>query len=249
MLRPGNVHSADRWKKLLEPIVRRYENKKVRKYFRGDAAFAKPEIYEYLEEKCLLYAIRLLANDVLYNEIKQLLTRPVGRPSRKPVVRFHDFKYRAASWHKSRRVVAKVEWHQVDLFPRVGFIVTNMSAKAEGVVRFYNGRGIAEQWIKEGKYALIWTRLSCKHFLLNQVRLGLFVLAYNLGNFLRRLVLPGKVKHWSLRTLLVKLIKIGAKVLRHSRYVIFQMAEVAISKEIFAEIISRINRLRCCSQQ
>jgi hypothetical protein len=66
MLRPGNVHSADRWKDLLEPIVRRYENKKVRKYFRGDAAFAKPEIYEYLEEKSLLYAIRLPANDVLY---------------------------------------------------------------------------------------------------------------------------------------------------------------------------------------
>jgi len=109
-----------------------------------------------------------------------------------------------------------------------------MSAKAEGVVHFYNRRGIAEQWIKEGKYALNWTRLSCKHFLSNQVRLGLFVLAYNLGNFLRRLVLSGKIKHWSLRTLLVKLIKIGAKVLRHNRYVIFQMAEVAISKEIFA---------------
>ncbi|MGB6340959.1 MAG: IS1380 family transposase, partial [Candidatus Aminicenantaceae bacterium] len=247
MLRPGNVHSADRWKELLEPIVRRYENKKVRKYFRGDAAFAKPEIYEYLEEKGLLYSIRLPANDVLYDEIKHLLTRSVGRPSRKPVVWFHDFKYQAASWQKRRRVVAKVEWHQGDLFPRVGFIVTNMSAKAEGVVQFYNRRGIAEQWIKEGKYALNWTRLSCKHFLSNQVRLGLFVLAYNLGNSLRRLALPGKIKCWSLRSLLVKLIKIGAKVLRHSRYVTFQMAEVAISREIFAEILSRINRLRCCS--
>ena len=109
MLRPGNVHSADRWKELLEPIVRRYENKKVRKYFRGDAAFAKPEIYEYLEEKGLLYAIRLPANDVLYDEIKHLLTRPVGRPSRKPVIKLYDFKYKAASWKKRRRVVAKVE--------------------------------------------------------------------------------------------------------------------------------------------
>jgi len=150
LLRPGNVHSADRWKELLEPIVRRYENKKVKKYFRGDAAFAKPEIYDYLEEKDLLYAIRLPANDVLYDKIKHLLTRPVGRPSRRPVVRFHDFKYQAASWHKRRCVVAKVEWHQGDLFPRVGFIVTNLSAKAEGVVQFYNKRGIAEQWIKEG---------------------------------------------------------------------------------------------------
>ena len=76
------------------------------------------------------------------------------------------------------------------------------------------------------------------------MRLGLFVLAYNLGNFLRRLVLPRSVKHWSLRTLLTKLIKIGAKVVRHSRIVTFQMAEVAVSKEIWAEILSRIDRLR-----
>jgi len=146
MLRPCNVHSADHWKELLEPIVRRYENKKVRKYFCGDAAFAKPEIYEYLEKKGLLYAIHLPANDFLYDEIKNLLTRPVGCPSRRPVVWVHDFKCRAASWQKKRRVVAKVEWQQGDLFPRVGFIVTSMSAKAEGVVRFYNRRGITEQW-------------------------------------------------------------------------------------------------------
>ena len=72
--------------------------------------------------------------------------------------------------------------------PRVGIIVTEMTAVPEGVVRFYNGRGTAEQWIKEGKYALNWTRLSCHRFVANRVRLSLFVLAYNLGNFLRRAV-------------------------------------------------------------
>ena len=71
----------------------------------------------------------------------------------------------------------------------MGFIVTNLSAKPEGVVHFYNGRGTAEQWIKEGK-ALNWTRLSCYRLVANQVRLQLFVLAYNLGNFLRRLGFP-----------------------------------------------------------
>jgi len=247
LLRPGNVHSADRWKELLEPVVQRYENKIIRKYFRGDAAFAKPEIYEYLEENSLLYAIRLPANELLYEKIRHLLTRPVGRPPEKPIVWLYDFMYQAASWDRPRRVIAKVEWHQGELFPRVGFIVTNMRANPEGVVHFYNGRGTAEQWIKEGKYALNWTRLSCKRFVSNQVRLGLFVLAYNLGNFLRRLVLPRKIKHWSLRSLLVKLIKIGAKVVRHSRSTMFQMAEVAIDKRIFAEILSKIERLRCYS--
>jgi len=112
------------------------------------------------------------------------------------------------------------------------------------VVKFYNKRGTAEQWIKEGKYALKWTRLSCHDFADNQVRLQLFALAYNLGNFLRRLALPKSVKKWSLRTLREKLIKIGAKVVRHSRYVIFQMAEVAVPQTLFREILDRIRQLR-----
>jgi hypothetical protein len=144
----------------------------------------------------------------------------------------------------ARRVVAKIEWHAGELFPQVGFIVTNLRWKSSNVVRFYNKRGTAEQWIKEGKYALNWTRLSCHDFLDNQVRLQLFALAYNLGNFLRRVALPKSVKKWSLRTLRERLIKIGAKAVSHSRYVIFQMAEVAVQKILFREILDRIRQLR-----
>ena len=150
----------------------------MRRYFRADAAFAKPDIYEYLEERRVFYAIRLPSNKVLQYEIAPLLIRPVGRPPKRPVILYDDFWYRAES-----------SWHRGELFPRVGFIVTNMTAGPEGVVRFYNGRGTAEQWIKEGKYALNWTRLSCHRFVANRVRLSLFILAYNLGNFLRRLCL------------------------------------------------------------
>ena len=89
-----------------------------------------------------------------------------------------------------------------------------------------------------------WTRLSCHDFVDNQVRLQLFALAYNLGNFLRRLALPREVKHWSLTSLREKLVKIGAKVVRHSTYVIFQMAEVMVPRELFRAILERIGRLR-----
>ena len=142
-----------------------------------------------LEERGFLYAIRLPANEVLYQRIDFLLTRPVGRPPKRPIIFYYDFRYQAGSWDHPRGVVAKVEWHSGELFPRVGFIVTNLTARPEGVVHFYNQQGTAEQWIKEGKYALNWTRLSCHRFVCNQVRLFLFVLAYNLGNFLRRLAL------------------------------------------------------------
>ena len=172
-----------------------------------------------------------------------LLIRPVGRPPKRPVILYDDFWYRAGSWDRARRVVAKVEWHRGELFPRVGFIVTNMTAGPEGVVRFYNGRGTAEQWIKEGKYALNWTRLSCHRFVANRVRLSLFILAYNLGNFLRRLCLPKAVRHWSLRSVQVKLIKMGGRLVRHSRRLIFQLSEVSVPRKLFQGVLDRIGRL------
>jgi hypothetical protein len=247
LLRNGNVHSADDWRSVLEPVVARYRAMMIKKFFRGDSAFAIPELYAFLEVEHYLYAIRLKSNSLLEREIEHLLTRPVGRPPEKPIIRYHDFMYQAASWDKARRVVAKVEWHQGELFPRVGFIVTNLGGGAAGVVWFYNGRGTAEQWIKEGKNAVKWTRLSCHDFVDNQVRLQLFALAYNLGNFLRRLALPVGVKHWSLTTLREKLIKIGAKVVHHARSVVFQMAEVAVPREVFRLILARIRRLRAAT--
>ena len=169
---------------------------------------------------------------------------PVGRPPKKPIVSFASFHYQAKGWIQARRVVAKVEWHQGELYPRVGFIVTNLNRPPERVVKFYNGRGTAEQWIREGKNALRWTRLSCHAFRHNAVRLQLHALAYNLANFMRTLALPEEVEHWSLTTLREKLVKIGAKVVRHRRYVTFQLAEVAISRRLLAEILQLIHGLR-----
>ena len=243
-LRPGNVHSADGWREVLEPVVSRYRDRKLRRYFRADAAFASPEVYEFLEAEGFLYAIRLPANRVLQQSIAHLLRRPVGRPP-KEVRRYHaSFSYKAQSWSKSRRVVAKVEGHPGERFPRVGFIVTNLSRPAERVIAFYNQRGTAEQYIKEGKNAINWSRLSCPGFRNNEVRLQLHALAYNLGNFLRTLAVPDGVGHWSLTALREKLIKIGAKVVRHSRYITFQMAEVAVSRGLFRKILRLIDGLR-----
>jgi hypothetical protein len=172
-------------------VIKRYRDRDIPKYFRGDAAFAIPALYQLLEAEGFAYAIRIPANDVLTARISHLLTRPVGRPSHKPKIFYESFWYQAQSWHQAHRIMAKVEWHRGELFPRVGFIVTNMTGWSRTVVQFYNGRATAEQWIKEGKYAVKWARLSCRSFEDNQTRLQLFALAYNLGNFLRRLVLRG----------------------------------------------------------
>jgi len=246
-LRSGNVHSAADWRNVLEPVVVRYRGTVKRRYFRGDAAFANPEIYEFLEAEGYGYAIRLPTNSVLQGKIGHLLKRPVGRPPQEARRFFASFSYRAQSWNKPRHVVAKVEWHPGELYPRVGFIVSNLARSAEGIVAFYNHRGTCEQYIKEGKGAIKWTRLSCRTFAANAVRLQLHALAYNLGNFMRTLAMPKTAEPWSLTSLRDKLIKIGAKVVSHGRYVTFQMAEVAVPRQMFQEILSLIAGLRAPS--
>ena len=244
VLRPGHVHSAEGWRELLEPVVARYRDRAGRRYFRADAAFAAPEVYKYLEAEGFLYAIRLPGNQVLQRRISHLLTRPVGRPPKSVRRYYYSFDYQAQSWDRTRRVVAKIEWHPGELIPRFGFVVTNLNRSAERVTAFYNQRGKAEQWIKEGKHAIKWTRLSCQRFRANEVRLQLHALAYNLANFMRTLALPRGIAHWSLTTLREKLVKIGARMVRHGRYVTFQMAEVAVSARTFGQILARIARLR-----
>jgi hypothetical protein len=115
--------------------------------------------------------------------------------------------------------VVRLAWHAGELFPRVGFVVTNLKLHSKKVVHFYNRRGTAEQWIKEGKNAVKWTKLSCRRFKDNASRLRLVALAYDLA-------------------------KIGAKVVDHAKYITFQLAEVAVPRQMFAGILERIGRLR-----
>ena len=183
-LRPGNVHSAEGWEELLLPEIERQQVRGNEVVFRADAAFAKPELYAALEQRQVKYVIRLPANDNLERSIRELLTRPVGRPSYRPVA------------------------------------------------RFYNKRGTAEQWIKEGKQAVALTRLSCHRFWANQVRLWLSVLAYNLGNLWRRLALPKAIGNWSLTSLQQRLVKTGGRLVKHARYYCLLLAESGLTRRL-----------------
>jgi len=242
-LRAGNVHSAEGWEELLLPEIERQQRMGKEIAFRADAAFAKPEVYEALEERSVKYAIRIPANENLQRDIEELLKRPPGRPSKKPLVEYKGFLYQAASWETARRVVAKVEHHPGELFPRVGFIVTNLTLPSRAVVRFYNKRGTAEQWIKEGKQAVKMTRLSCHRFRSNEVRLWLTIIAYNLGNLWRRLVLPQRIGNWSLTSLQQRLVKTGGRLVKHARYYWLLLAEGHLSRRLFASMLGQIRAL------
>jgi Transposase DDE domain group 1 len=111
--------SADGWDGVLKPVVARYKKKVSRIYFHADAGFANPDVYEFLEAEGIKYAIRLPANSVLQGRIAYLLTRPIGRPPNEVRRYYANFTYQAGTWTKPRRVVAKVEWHPGELYPRV----------------------------------------------------------------------------------------------------------------------------------
>jgi hypothetical protein len=140
-------------------------------------------------------------------------------------------------------MLAEVEHHLGELFPRVGFIVTNRTLPSSSVVRFYNKRGTAEQWIKEGKQATNWTRLSCHRFRANEVRLQLSVLAYNLGNLWRRLGLPRRIKSWSLTSLQHRLMKTGGRLVKHARYYWLLLAEGHLNRKLFGQMLGRLAAL------
>jgi Transposase DDE domain group 1 len=234
---------VDGWDEVLLPVIDRYQARKQTVVVRADAAFALPALYEALERRDVAYALRLPANQVLERTIEDLLTRSRGRPSYAPLVRYRSVQYQAASWDRPRRGIAKVEHHLGELFPRVGFIVTTLTGTNRAVVRFSNQRGTAEQWIKEGKVATHWTRLSCHRFRANEVRLLFGVIAYNLGNLLRRLVLPRALQSWSLTSLQQRLFKTGGRLIRHARYFTLQLAENHLTHPLFRQIVARIEQL------
>ncbi|HZZ00547.1 MAG TPA: IS1380 family transposase [Candidatus Baltobacteraceae bacterium] len=229
-LRPGNVHSADAWETVLKPVIARYQVAATSIAFRGDAAFAQPSMYEYLES----------GHRVRDPPSRQSDTPGGDRSHAQAAGRAADALLAALLQELSLSVgrvdaASSPKWNGIfgEIFPRIGFIVTNSRCKSTNVVAFYNKRGLDEQYVKEWKGALKGTRLS---FDANAVRLQLHALAYNLDNFLRTLAVPETIAEWSLTTLREKLIKIGAKVASHGRYVAFQMAEVAIPRRLFATI-------------
>jgi hypothetical protein len=224
-LRNGNVHSAEGALEVLVPIVKRHRDRFKRFWLRADAAFGKPEIYEYCEGNRITYFIRLKPNNALTDLIEPHLRRPVGRPPKSGIqTKLIDFYYQAGSWDKPRRVICKIERHEGELFPRIGFIVTNSRLSAGKVVKVYNGRAEIENRIKEGNNALRCDKTSCTKFEANEARFKIGVLAYNLLHILRKFYIRGEGVRRSIEWLILRLIKVGARVSYHAKRCLVHVA-------------------------
>ena len=242
-LRPGNVHSADDWEGVLKPVVFRYKGRKVRLYFRGDAAFASPKIYDYLEAEGFLYAIRLSTNQVC-RKASHIFSPPVGRPPNHVRRYYASFSYQAGSWDRKRAWWPRWNGTPASCTPASASSSPTCRGPPNGWWPSTINEARRSNTSRKARTRSNGRGLSCSKFRDNAVRLQLHALAYNLANFMRTLALPKEVEQWSLTTLREKLVKIGAKVVRHGRYVTFQLAEVAVPRSLFQKILSLIDDLR-----
>ena len=245
-LRHGNVHSADGWQEVLDPVIARYADRDLVRASSGPMqAMPIPRSMRGWKKRAISTPSGCLPTRVLREKIAHRLTRPVGRPSLTKVKRFYeDFEYQAASWDKPRRVIAKIEWHPGELFPRVGFIVTNLPMRAG-----LGGTVLQSARHRRAAYQGRQVRLPLDPAVVQAVprqrgtaataRAGL-----QPRTFLRCIDLPEAMADWSLTSLQLKLIKIGARVVRHARAITFQLAEVAVTGTMVRAILAAIRRLR-----
>jgi len=243
VLRPGNTHSGHCAVAILKRVIARLKQAYPETviFFRADAGFALPELYEYCEKEKVRYIIGLITNDRLRGKVSCLADfvekrfAKTGEKQRE----FTAFWHQAGSWPVQRRVVAKVERLEQGLNQR--FVVTNLDLEPHIVYDWlYTQRGEAENRIKELKNQLKADRLSCHRFKANQFRLLLHTLAFVFFILLRRNLEGTELETAQVDTIRLKLLKIGAQVRQTSRKIWFHLASGYPYQDLIAQTLLKI---------
>lgn len=247
-LRDGTQYCSKDADQFMLPLLKEYQSKYplLPLYLRGDSGFACPKLYETCEDNNCKYAIRLKENTrlrKLASDIDDALHRATKNNQIDYAVEYGEFLYQAESWLYPRRVVVKIEKPANQMTHMYTFIVTTMKMEAYQVIQFYCGRGKMENFIKEGKRGFNFSSLSSHSKIVNANRLQVHVLAYNLINWFRRLVLPMSMRKQQINTIRLKLLKVAAKVVHSGRYIIFKLCSSCPYKKEYYDTLSNIWRL------
>lgn len=214
--------------------------------FRADSGFAMPKLYEVLEAYDCDYVIRLKENSVLTSMTAEAETELVAKAetSNNTATIYGEFMYKAQKWSQARRVVFKMEKSCEDLFFRHTFIVTNLETLSpEDVIKIYCNRGAMENLIKEFKNGFDGGAVSSKSFVVNCNRFKVHALVYNIFNYFKRLLLPGKLKRASIDTIRTKLIKVAARKVTKARCIWFRICSSYPYKKLFEDVLDRLRNL------
>ena len=247
-LRKGSVYTSDGVVEFLQPVLQWFEDNfpEVKLILRGDSGFACPELYQLLEEYRVYYVIRLKANNLLYKaayQVEEYFYETFGQNYFETNAVFDSFPYQAASWHQERRVICKVERKAGELYPRHHFIVTNLNSPPKQVFGAYQKRGHMENYVKEAKLDFAMDQLSHTSFVANSIKFCIKALAYNLINFMKRLVLPKEQQRNRMVSLRYLLIKVASKFTRSGRYKKISICSSYPYKSIFNKALQAISNL------
>lgn len=248
-LRDGTQYCGTDADKFIILLLQEYRTKypPMDLYLRGDSGFAIPELYKACEDNDCKYAIRLKENSILTRYAKdaeEALFRATQNNQVDYAVEYGEFEYQAGSWPHKRRVVFKIEKPAGQVDHLFTFVVTTMDSKPAQVIQFYCGRGRMENFIKEGKSGFAFSSVSSQSKVVNANRLQVHVLAYNLFNWFRRLVLSKQMIKLRIDTIRLKLLKVAVKVVRAARYLVFKLCSSCPYKQEFNETLANIQRLQ-----
>lgn len=231
-LRRGTANPSPRVINFMKEPIYRYLEKGVKVKVRGDIAIGSPEFYEFCEKRGIEYFIGFSTNSVLESLIKE--NKSLWQEDKEnPGVFFGEVQYKATRWKKERRICFKIKTPEGQLFPEIRCILTDSVEPAEKVISIYNERGTCENYIKEGKLGFFWTRLGLHKFSASAFRLQIMILAYNFNNLLRHFCMPDILKNSHIQTIRTKLIKIGSRLVKRGRKLIFRCAESYPYYDIF----------------
>ena len=248
-LRPGSSYTSKDTTSFLEPLLDEFNRDypDIPLFLRGDSGFADVMIYEKLESNGVSYAIRMKENGRLRREaafIEDELFEKTRHNQIDYAVSYGEFLYKADSWLYPRRIVCKIEKPLNQMNFIYTFIVTNMEASPEELIRFYCKRGAMENFIRESKYGFHMDSMSSHSMVVNANKLQISMLAYNLFNWFRRLVLPKSFQKLQVDTIRLKLLKIAAKLIRSARYITFKLCSHCPYKNEFQETMNNIFGLK-----
>lgn len=245
-LRDGTMYCGNGADEFMEPLLQEYLDRNIKTYLRGDSGFASPGLYKTCETNGCAYAIRLKQNAsliALVSDKDEDLYKAAKEDQISPAVTYGEFMYQAGSWEYPRRVVFKIEKPYGQLTHKYTFIVTNMDMDPYPIIQFYCGRGKMENFIKEGKSGFDFAAVSSHSKAVNANRMRIHMLAYNLFNWFRRLVLPANMRKQQVETIRLKLIKIAARAVRSARYITFKLCSSCPYKKEFYKTLENIQRL------
>jgi hypothetical protein len=247
-LRDGTTYSSNGVAHFMQPLLDEYSKNypNIKLFLRGDSGFATPDLFKQCETNGVSYAIRLKANSVLYSHARHLdeqIAEVTKDNAIDYVVRYDEFEYKAGKWDYPRRVIVKVEKPYNQLTNQYSFIVTNMALSPENILKYYRNRGAMENFIKESKSGFDFSSTSSRSKLVNANRLQLHMLAYNLFNYFKRLVLPKNMRKMQIDTIRLKLIKVASKIVKAARYLTFKLCSSCPYKTEFYTVLKNIRQL------